>query len=97
MYKLKYYSLTKEEKQDLKEKFYQTDFGSSMRARLNRLFIIGIMAFMFSIFIFVTNNNIWEIVMGVMLLIASFIFIIGSFKIRVKKLNDYLVKNAKKK
>ena len=34
MYKLKYYSLTKEERQDLKEKFYQTDFGSSMRARL---------------------------------------------------------------
>ncbi len=97
MYKLKYYSLTKEERQDLKEKFYQTDFGSSMRARLNRLLIIGIMAFIFSIFMFVTNTNIWEIVMGVMLLIASFIFIIASFKIRVKKLNDYLVKKAKKK
>ena len=97
MYKLKYYSLSSKEKLELKNEFYQTEFGHKLEVRLNRLLVIGILSFAFSIFLFITNTMIWDIVTGILLLIASFIFIIGSFKVRVQKLNDYLIKKNKGK
>ena len=97
MYKLKYYSLSSKEKLELKNEFYQTEFGHKLEVRLNRLLVIGILSFAFSIFLFITNTMIWDIVTGILLLIASFIFIIGSFKIRAQKLNDYLIKKNKVK
>lgn len=96
MYKLKYYSLTKEEKEKLKKEFYKTDFGKNINSRLNRLLTIGIIGFIFSIILFIFHSNIWDIVSGILLLIASLIFIIGSFKVRTKKLNNYLVTEKKK-
>ncbi len=97
MYKLKYYSLNKEEKYKLKNNFYATQYGNELRARLNRLLIIGIMGILFSIYLFIFNTTKWDIVTGIILLLASFTFIIASFKIRINKLNDYLIKQSKKK
>ena len=96
MYKLKYYSLSKEEKNKLKESFYQTDMGKDLKYRLNRLFIIGILGILFSLYLFIFHSSMWDIYIGVILTIASIIFIIGSFKVRIQKLNDYLVKNKRK-
>ena len=91
----KYYSLTKEEKIKLKEKFYQTTYGRSLQTRLNRLLITGILGIIFSIILFIFPSNIWDIVTGMILVIASLIFIIGSFTLRVQKINDYLIKQKK--
>lgn len=96
MLRLKYYSLTKEEKQKLKEKFYNTEFGNSIKLRLNRLIMTGVIGVLFSIYLFVTANNKWNIVYATILLLASIFFIISSHKVRIKKLNDYLVKTKKK-
>ena len=96
MYKLKYYSLTKEEKEDLKKTFYATEFGNNIKARLDRLFIIGILAFIVSIILFFTKANIWDLIMAISLLLSSFIFIFASFRIRITKLNNYLIKLKKK-
>lgn len=96
MLRLKYYSLTKEEKQTLKEKFYNTEFGNNIKLRLNRLIMTGIIGVLFSIYLFVTANNKWNIVYATILLLASIFFIISSHKVRIKKLNDYLVKTKKK-
>jgi len=93
MLKLKYYSLTKEEKFKLKEKFYKTEFGKSIKERLNRLLIIGILGIIFSIFLFLYNPSKWDIISGVLLLVASLIFTIGSYRVRIKKLNNFLIKN----
>lgn len=95
MYKLKYYSLNKEEKLKLKEDFYKTEFGLSIKKRLNRLLITGITGIIFSIYLFIDQNNFWDIFTGIITLIASIIFIVGSFKVRIKKLNDFLVKKKK--
>lgn len=95
MYRLKYYSLTKNEKINLKNEFYQTEFGKSINKRLNRLFIIGVISLIFSIVLFITNTTIWDITTGILLLIAALIFIIGSFKVRITKLNNFLVKKKK--
>lgn len=96
MLRLKYYSLTKEEKQTLKEKFYNTEFGNNIKLRLNRLIMTGIIGVLFSIYLFVTANNKWNIVYATILLLTSIFFIISSHKVRIKKLNDYLVKTKKK-
>ena len=92
MYKLKYYSLSTEEKKILKQDFYKTEFGKSMKNRLNRLFIIGILGILFSIYLFFSYNSVWELALGIFLLIFSLLFLISSFKIRIDKLNNYLIK-----
>lgn len=96
MLKLKYYSLTKDEKKQLKEKFYKTESGQKISKRLNRLFLTGIISFIYSIILFIINKNIFDITTGIILLIASFIFILSSIFIKINKLNDFLVKQKKK-
>lgn len=95
MLRLKYYSLTKEEKQKLKNDFYDTEFGKEVKTRLDRLFIIGIISLIFSIYLYITSENIWNIVYSTILLLAALLFIYNSFKLRIKKLNNYLVKKKK--
>ena len=95
MYKLKYYSLEKKEKIKLKEEFYQTEYGQNLKVRLNRLFITGILGVLFSLYLFIFHQTKWDIVTGSILTLASMIFIIGSFKVRIDKINDYLVRKKK--
>ena len=92
MYKLKYYSLTKEGKEKLTKEFYQTDYGKMIKKRLDRVFVIGIMSIAFGLFLIITNTSIWDILSGISLLIASVVFIYGSIKVRINKINDYLIK-----
>jgi len=95
MYRLKYYSLKKDKKKELKNNFYNTEFGKSIKNRLDRLFLIGIIGILFSVYLFINPSNKWDIVTGVILVVASIIFLVGSFKVRIRKLNDYLVKQKK--
>lgn len=95
MLKKKYYTLNKEEKNKIKEEFYQTEFGKSIKKRLDRLTLTGILCLIFSILLFIFNSNKWDIVTGIILVVASFIFIVGAYKIRIDKINTYLVKKKK--
>lgn len=95
MLRLKYYSLNKEDKIKLKNEFYKTEYGLSLKKRLDRLFIIGILGILFSIYLFIFPSNKWDIVSGIILVIASLIFIVGSFKVRIDKINLYLTKKRK--
>lgn len=95
MLRLKYYSLTKEEKYNIKEEFYKTDFGKSINYRLNRLLITGVLGILFSIYLFIDAKNTLNYIVAILLLISSIIFIVGSFKVRIVKINDYLVKKKK--
>ena len=92
MYKLKYYYLSKEEKKELKNKFYQTELGIKINHLLLRLIIIGIIGILYSIYLFIFRTNIYELITSIILLIISLIFILSTFKIRINKLNAYLVK-----
>lgn len=95
MLRLKYYSLSKSEKLELKNRFYNTEYGLSIKKRLNRLCLTGILGILFSIYLFIFPNNKWDIVTGIILVIASLIFIFGSFKVRINKINDFLTKKKK--
>ena len=95
MKKLKYYTLNNEEKYKIKDEFYKTEFGQNIRARLNRLCLTGIFCIIFAIILFIFHTTKWDIVTGVILIIASILFIGGSIKVRINKINDYLVKKKK--
>ena len=95
MLRLKYYSLTKEEKYKLKTDFYNTEYGKSLMKRLNRLLLTGILGILFSIYLLVWPSNKWDIVTSIILIIASIIFIIGSYKVRINKINTYLTTKKK--
>lgn len=98
--KTKYQKLTKSEKKEIKETYYKTEDGKAMKNRLTRLLITGSMGIIFSIYLFYTNykndgNNIWEYILSGILLVASIIFIIGSYKIKHKVLNKEAIKSSK--
>lgn len=98
--KNKYQRMTKEEKKQIKEKYYATEDGKIMKNRLVRLFIIGVMGIVFSGYLVYSNitkdgNSIWQYLTAGILLIFSIVYIISSFKLRVKVLNKFAIKNSK--
>lgn len=95
-YRLKYYGLNKEERKELKKEYYKTDTGERVNKRLNRLLFTGIIGILFSILIFLSRNYIWELIISIILFVASAVFIIGGFRLRIRVLNEYLVKKGKK-
>ena len=96
MERLKYYSLNKEERQVLKEEFSKSPLGKDVNIRLKRVVIIGIMLIIYSIYLLLFQNNTFEIVSGISLIIIALLFIIGSYKIKINKLNDFLIKKQKR-
>lgn len=98
--KNKYQRMNKSEKKLIKQKYYAKEEGKNMQNRLNRLVITGIMGLLFSAYLIYSNitndgNNVWQYILSGILIIASLLFIIGSYKIRIKVLNQYAVKNSK--
>ena len=98
--KNKYQRMSKEEKASVRAKYYATDKGKEMKARLTRLLVIGTIGILFSIFLIVSgylSNKIewYTWVMAIVLFIFSVIYLVGSIKIRGKVLNQFAVKNVK--
>lgn len=98
--KNKYQRMSKTEKSETAKKYYNTDQGKAMNNRLTRLLITGIIGILFSAYLVYSNytedgNNIWQYIIAGILFIASIIFLIGRYKIKVKVLNKYAIKNSK--
>jgi len=92
--------MTGEEKQKCKEKYYQTAKGKEMKMRFLRLNIIGTIGILFSIgmvTIGYLNEDInwatWG--MAIILMLFSLIYLIGSFILKGKCLNNFAVKNMR--
>lgn len=98
--KTRYQRLSKEEKKQCKNAYYNTNAGKMMNIRLFRLSLTGIIGILFSAFIITNNylnNNVdWTTwVCSIPLAIASIIFIIASFILRRKNLNMFAIKSEK--
>lgn len=93
--KKEYCALSKEEKIKLKEKFYKTEFGHAIKARLRRLFATGILALICGIYLFIISKNVWNYIYASLVTLAGLFFIIGSHFIRIDKLNKFLLKTKK--
>ena len=95
--KNKYQRLSKNEKKECKDMYYSTLKGKEMHLRLIRLTILGILGFLLGIYLIgngiLTHQIKWyDYLISIPLLIASIIFLVGSFTIRRKVLNQFALK-----
>ena len=98
--KNKYQRMSKEEKRVCREKYYNTPKGHEMKIRFIRLNIFGIVGICFSVFLVVSGYISKEInwatwTMAIILIIFSFIYLIGSYILKGKCLNNFAIKNLK--
>ncbi len=92
--KNKYERLTKEEKQDILNKYKNTSNGKEQLSKLTRVNVIGILCILYAIFILITEYqklNSWLITLIIIMFIVGIIFLILSLKIKKKSLNKYLI------
>ena len=96
MIKTKYQQLSKKEKKIVREKFYETDFGKSLKPRFTRLLIISILLFIYSFILIlealIKHNSIWSYVSSFIILIFALVFFFGRREIINQKVNNYLIK-----
>lgn len=101
MQKNKYQRATKEEKLAVKKDFFNTEYGVSLKVRLNRLLIYSILLFACAIYFFVDNylnskSTVNYITVGFMIIFAI-IFLWGRYYVIIKSLNSFMLENKKKK
>ena len=98
--KNKYQRMSKEEKKEIKESYKKSKKGQNMMIRLNRLIITGIVGLIvFGIYLYLNltgeNTTVWDYIVTTSLLLASLVFIIGSFILRGKEYNKHAIKPYK--
>lgn len=101
MKKYKYQRLTKEEKKDAKEKFYQTELGINLKQRFKRILIYSIALIIFGIFLIINtyikkDSNINYIYASLLIIFGIFFLIARSYVIMIK-VNDFITKKPPKK
>lgn len=99
MIKNKYQRLNHEEKKKAREDFYKTDFGKEQKPRFDRLLMVSILLFLFSIYLLIDaiikKDSIFAYIATFILFIFSAVFFIGRHKVIVKNVNSYLIKKKK--
>ena len=98
MIKTKYDQLTREEKKNLQIKYKKTEAGLAMTNRLFRLQIIGFAGFFLAIGLFLfqfKTLTITDYLVIVPLFLASILFVMMSYKLKKKVLNQFIVKGNK--
>lgn len=101
MIKYKYLTLTRAEKKAAKKEFWQTERGKDLKIRTNRLLIYSVLLLGFGIWILVDaiikNDSIAKYIYSAIIIIFALVFIIGRYIVTLKQVNNYIVKNPKKK
>ena len=101
MIKNKYQRLSKEEKIDLKKKFYTTDKWKTFKVRYIRILVTGILCIGFAIYLALENyfksNNVWYYSYSALIVAFGLMFIIQDIRLKYKLLNDYALNDNKKK
>ena len=93
--KTKYDQLTREDKKNLQIKYKKTEAGSLMLERLVRLQIIGIAGLLLAVGLFLfqfKTLKITDYLIIIPLFLASILFLMMSFKLKKKVLNQFLLK-----
>ena len=95
----KYYSTLNKEKRKIINNIYLKEYKKTeLNKRLNRLLLFFILGTGFSIYLFVDafngeELNISSLISAITLLIASLVFLIGRYKIKLDVLNKIALKN----
>ena len=95
MVKNKYLSMSLKEQKEARKEFFSTDEGKVLKPRLNRLIVFAVILFAWGIYIIIdaikAGNMHLQVFYGILILVASFIFIIGRYYVIVKRVNSYLI------
>lgn len=91
-----YQDLTKEEKQNNKDKFIKTEDGKNVMTRLSRVMIIGVLGIIVSIALFISayvqHDTIWAYIYAVTIFVCSMFFVVSSPILKNKKLKNFYYK-----
>ncbi len=93
--KLKYQTLSKEEKIKVKEEFYASELGKENKFRLIRIIFIGVLSLIYSaycIYEYTNTDHIFYLINAVTFIIAGIVLIIGYFKVKLKLYNKIAIK-----
>ena len=93
--KNKYQRMSKEEKKNLIIEYKKTEKGKYLMEKLRNLLIIGILSYIYSFYLIITAENVWDYIAASSLLLAGCVFIVASLKLRIKKLNKFAIKKNK--
>ena len=100
MEKNKYQRASKNTKKEVAKEFFNTEYGHSLKVRLTRLLIYSVLLFGFFIYFLIggimDNNNVSEIILGVVFALFAILFLVGSYYAKVKNCNTYMINNPKK-
>lgn len=97
--KTKYERMTKEEKKELKEFYKKTSNGKVMCDRLMRVNIVGILLLLYAVYSFVSHIDAlkWsDYVISIPIFIIGLVFLILSYRLKKKVLNQFAIKNSSK-
>ena len=101
MEKNKYQRSTKNEKKEARIAFFNTEYGKSLKIRLNRLIIYSVLLVACAIYFVIDNimndNTISNYILAVFFVIFAIVFMVGRHYVIVKNTNDYMIKNKRKK
>ena len=96
MEKSKYQRMNKEEKELLKQKYFNTSKGKEMKIRLKRLLLVSIFCFFYSIYLLIdaykNNGNTWAYTFSILIFICALFFFIAHYRISKKVLTKYATK-----
>ena len=98
--KMKHYyynQLNKEEKKKIIQKYQKAYAGSEFKKRIARLIIYSVVGFSFSIFLIIYSivqkeDLLSNLLIAIPLIIASIIFLIGSYYAKLRVLNNIALK-----
>ncbi len=93
--KVKYLRMNKEERKEVKQKYYETSLGKYIKKKLISSFICGILCIGFGIYFLITTKDakFIDYFYNISLVLIGFAFIIAIRKIEIKKINEYVIKN----
>lgn len=101
MPKNKYQRASKEIKKKARDEYFKTEFGVSLKKRLNRLVIYSALLLGFAIYLVIDNmlgdNSVSVYVFAGFLAIFAGIFVYGRHYVIVRNINDYMLSNKRYK
>lgn len=86
-----YQRMSKIEKKDILNKYKKTPKGKYIIGKLRNLLIIGIISYIYAVYLFISSKNVWDYISAGTLFIGGCIFIISSIKLKIRNLNNYII------
>ena len=98
--KIKYLRLTKEEKKQVQNDFYNTELGKEFKKYINISIIMNILLIIIGIYYIldtvIKKGNVGYYYFSSVLIIIAIIFLFFIYKAKVKKYNDFVIKKSRK-